>query len=332
LQHTAGNAAVAGLLIQRQSDAIERDSPELHTLHEMHGSAECEGDSWDPKVRVTFGLRSYREYINTILRPGRFFGQTVEHLHPDLIDALQKVEASLKASQGEDYTPPRIDSGFREHKGMHGWGMAVDFDVVKNPYVLNESGEAALDEQLKPTYDHVAQFMLGQPQSALRKLKQGRKAFGSGSIGDVYDALRKESDAMTRYFTLKDDDAALASFLASEWPALHPDQAAPDAATVKKQMVTDYEILGGQTSKGVKLPTGDSSDRPFAPTSSGGQGDPRTGFLNLPKEFVQTMSDAGLAWGAIDIAGEPGDVQHFDLRLMAQGKTAYDALVRPARR
>ena len=87
--------------------------------------------------------------------------------------------------------------------------------------------------------------MLGKTQSDLRKLKSGRSAFGTGSIGDVYDVLREESDAMKRYFSLMNDDAALQSFIELEWTVKHPDQAPPDFAKTKAQMKDDYEVLGG---------------------------------------------------------------------------------------
>ncbi|HVH71109.1 MAG TPA: hypothetical protein VNB49_08385, partial [Candidatus Dormibacteraeota bacterium] len=316
LQRSAGNRSVTTLVAQRAPE-------EGHRLHELHGGqAEREADSWDPMILSTFGQKTYGEYTKTVLQGGTFFGQTVAHLHPDLNAVLQQIETKLKDSQGAGYKVPSIDSGFRAHKGMHGLGMAVDFDVLENPYVLNESGEAELDKDLVLAYDHIAQFMLGDPQSSLRKLKRGRAAFGTGSIGDVWEALHRESVAMTQYFNLRGNSEALSNFLEHQWPASHPKQAAPDIAVVKAQMAKDYETLGGKTAGGGKLPTGGKGDRPFAPTSGGGAGDPGTGFLNLPKEFVQAMTDAGLAWGAIDIKGEPGDIQHFDLRLMGLGKTA----------
>jgi len=48
-------------------------------------------------------------------------------------------------------------------------------------------------------------------------------------------------------------------------------------------MKNDYEVLGGKTDTGWERPTGGKEDRPFAPTSFGGKGDPATGFLNLGK-------------------------------------------------
>lgn len=209
---------------------------------------------------------------------------------------------------------------------MHGWGMALDFKVMTNPYILNEAGEAQLDQTLLQAYDRIAMFVLGKPQSELRKIRQGRSAFGNGSISAVYDSLREESDAMKRYFSWLEDEPGLRSFLEQEWTALHPNQTAPDITQIKAQIRDDYEVLGGATEAGGKRSTNNQGDRPFAPVSSGGQGDPKTGFLNLDKDFVLAMTDAGLAWGAIDFGGASGDMQHFDLRLEGDGRRVYNLL------
>jgi hypothetical protein len=124
------------------------------------------------------------------------------------------------------------------------------------------------------------------------------------------------------------DHVALQDFIELEWTVKRPDQAPPDFAKTKAQMRDDYEVLGGKTDTGMERPTGGKEDRPFAPTSFGGKGDPATGFLNLGKEFVVAMTNAGFAWGAIDIAGEPGDIQHFDLRLQGNGAKAYHLLLK----
>jgi hypothetical protein len=210
---------------------------------------------------------------------------------------------------------------------MHGWGMAIDFDVLQNPYILNEAGESKLDPQLIAAYDHIAQFMLGKSQSDIRKIARGRSAFGKGTVADVYDALREESDAMRRYFALKDDAAKLADFLTHDWPLNHSGQAAPAQAAVQAQMQDDYEVLGGKDASGTKRSTQGQGDRPFAPSSSGGRGDPATGFLNLGKEFVVAMTNAGFAWGAIDFGPASGDIQHFDIRLSGTGLRAFNMLM-----
>jgi Domain of unknown function (DUF4157) len=301
-----------GHVVQQAGNFLRRDDPKPPA------------NRWDRIANEVFSYDTYEEYLSKDLKSTTFFGQSLSGLNDEMVQTLQKVETNLKAKQGEPYTAPAVGSTLRKRAGMHGWGMAIDFDVLRNPYVLHETGESELDKELLPAYDHIAQFMLGDSQSSLRKLKLGRKAFGSGSVGEVYDALRRESDAMKKYFAMKDDDSAIANYVANDWPASHQGQTLPDVVAIKAQMKEDYEVLGGKTDTGAKRPTRGKADRPFAPVSGGGQGDPATGFLNLGKEFVEAMTDAGLAWGAIDIAGEPGDIQHFDLRLSGTGAKVYN--------
>jgi hypothetical protein len=209
---------------------------------------------------------------------------------------------------------------------MHAFGMAIDFDVMENPYILDEAGEAKLDQQLIQAYDHIAQFMLGKAPSDIPKIRKGRSAFGDGSVGAVFDALKEESDAMKAYFGMMNDSDLLNAFLSLDWRAKHPGQTPPTEATIQSQMQSDYEILGGTNAAGKKVPS-KQGDRPFAPSSSGGQGDPATGFLNLDKDFVLAMTGAGFAWGAVDFGGASGDVQHFDTRLLKFGRQAHNGLM-----
>ncbi len=281
-------------------------------------------DKWDRIANKVYGCSSYDDYVQKELTSTTFLGQTVAKIGPQLVDRLKAAEAALQATS---YTSsPSVDSTFRSRKGMHGWGLAVDFDVLEDPYVLNEAGEVALDKDLRTAYDRIADFVLGLPKSCLRKLTQGRSAF-SNSINTLYDALSAESQAMRTYFRLMNDRAALTAFLANDWMTVHPGKSSPDAAKVQSQMQQDYETLGGKTAAGSKKPTGSSADRPFAPMSGGGAGDPATGFLNLDKDFVLALTGAGLAWGAIDMGGASGDIMHFDCRLDGKGQQAFQALL-----
>lgn len=133
---------------------------------------------------------------------------------------------------------------------------------------------------------------------------------------------------MKRYFLLMRNDLALQEFIDTEWITHNSDKPLPDFAKIKAQMENDYGILGGKSNTGMAWRTDAGQDRPFAPHSMGGRGDPATGFLNLGKEFVETMTDRGFAWGAIDISGEPGDMQHFDLRLEGVGARVYHLLLK----
>ncbi|HEX8955866.1 MAG TPA: lysozyme [Burkholderiaceae bacterium] len=279
-------------------------------------------DRFDRIVSNVFGAASYDEFLGT-LQTVNFLNRTVKDVHPEMVSKLQTAEATLTA-KGISKSPP-IDSTLRKRHSMHGLGMAIDFDVLENPYVLNEAGEADLDAELIQAYDHIANFVLGNASSSLRNLKSGRKAFG-GTIAGVYDALRAESDAMKLYFSFIKDANALAAFLTNNWPSLHQGQTAPDLATAQAQIEDDYEILGGKDQSGNKRKA-KKGDRPFAAGSAGGRGDPATGFLNLDRDFVLALTDAGLSWGAIDMGAASGDVMHFDCRLNGLGAKAYAALL-----
>jgi hypothetical protein len=288
----------------------------------------CIMGKWDRIAVEIFNYNSYEEFIEFELNNTTFFGQILFKINDEMIKILNQVEKDLIDNQAPGYKAPLANSTLREKSGMHGWGMAIDFDVGMNPYVLNEKSEGELDKVLIGAYDNIAKLMLGKNESDLRKLKIGRTAFGNGSIGDVYDILREESDAMKRYFLLMNDNIALQEFIETEWAVKNPDTNHPDFAAIKAQMENDYRILGGKTDTGNVWRTETREDPPFAPNSMGGTGDPATGFLNLRKEFVEAMVNSGFAWGAIDISGEPGDIQHFDLRLQGVGARVYDLLLK----
>ncbi|RPI72692.1 MAG: hypothetical protein EHM38_01550 [Geobacteraceae bacterium] len=285
-------------------------------------------DKWDRIAGEVFNCASYDEFIELKLNNSTFFGQALLKISDAMIEILYKVEEDLIDSQGPEYKAPFANSTLREKSGMHGWGMAIDFDVGINPYVLNEKSEEKLDKDLIGAYDNIAKFMLGKNESDLRKLKSGRSAFGDGSIGDIHDILQEESDAMRKYFSLMKDDTAFQEFIETEWAVKNPDNKIPDIERIKAQMEKDYIILGGKADTGNVWRTEVNEDRPFAPNSMRGKGDPATGFLNLRKEFVEAMTDRGFAWGAIDISGEPGDIQHFDLRLQGVGARVYNLLLK----
>lgn len=285
-------------------------------------------DNWDRIAVEVFNCTSYDEFIELKLNNATFFGQKLLEINDAMIQILYRVEEDLINSQGSEYKAPLANSTLRKRSGMHGWGMAIDFEVGINPYVLNENSEEALDKDLIDTYDNIARLMLGKNESDLRKLKSGRSAFGNGSIGDVYDILQEESDAMKRYFSLMKDDTAFREFIETDWSVRNSDRDLPDMEQIKAQMERDYIILGGKSGTGNVWRTEVKEDRPFAPNSMRGKGDPATGFLNLGKEFVEAMTARGFAWGAIDISGEPGDIQHFDLRLEGVGARVYNLLLK----
>jgi hypothetical protein len=281
---------------------------------------------YDTICQRVFGSADYDDYLRTSLTATAFLGRQVANVHQEVVNTLRAAESLAVKARGADYKAPSVSSTLRRKKAMHAFGMAMDFDILENPYILDESGEAKLDQQLVEAYNHIAQFMLGKSESDIPKIRQGRAAFGDGSVGAVYDALKEESDAMKQYFAMMNDSSQLNDFLAKTWPTKHPGQTAPSASDIQSQMQTDYETLGGTNASGKKTPSA-NGDRPFAPSSSGGRGDPATGFLNMDKDFVLAMTQAGFAWGAIDFGRASGDVQHFDTRLLKFGRQAYNGLL-----
>lgn len=281
---------------------------------------------YDLVCQRVFGSADYEDYLLKNLTATSFLHRQVASIHPEVAKTLKVAEAAAVATSGASYKSPIVSSTLRRRKAMHAFGMAMDFDAEKNPYVLYERGESKLDGELIKAYDSIAGFMLGMSHSAIPSIWKGRSAFGNGSVGAVFDALKKESDAMVQYFAMMNDSTQLTAFLNGQWRTTHYGQQPPALATVQAQMHTDYEALGGENAKGKKVPVSGKGDRPFAPSSSGGQGDPATGFLNLDKDFVLAMTGAGFAWGAIDFGNESGDVQHFDTRLLKWGRQAYNGL------
>ncbi|MEH2080475.1 MAG: M15 family metallopeptidase [Nostoc sp.] len=281
-------------------------------------------DPWDLMAQE-LGKNSYDECVAE-LKETTFLGQSVKQVHPELIDMLQKAEPNIKQALGNDYKIG-VSSTLRRKQSLHGWGLAIDFDVLHNPYILNEAGEQKLDQELTTAYDEIANFMLGT-SSSINSIKQGRSGFGN-SVGNAYDKLKLESDAQKQYFAFMSDESKLKEFLLNNWQRLHPDNAmSPNEDTlnaevkeVQNKIKNNYLILGGKDENNKPLPVKSGGDRPFAPNSGGGKGDPKTGFLNMPKEFVIAMTDAGFAWGGIDLAGASGDIQHFDTRKGTYGST-----------
>jgi len=317
-----GNAAAytsagASAMVMRQTRALPpltRAPVNLISRDPAPPDPAAKVDKWDKIAQDLFSKTDYAAYVADLGKnSGTFFGMPLPMCHQKTIDKFAVVEADLKKSQPAGYKPPKISDTFRNHKSMHGWGMAVDFDVLNNPYVLNEAADVTLNKQLPEVYDRIADFMLGKSPSAVNKIKTGRSAFG-GKVDNVYDQLKEESNAMQQYFAFLDKtDDELDKFITDVWVPKHtgPPQAAAD---IRKIITDDYKKLGGQVGTGPKLAAPAGEDRPFAPTSGGGKGDPKTGFLNLDKPFVMAMTNAGFAWGAIDIPGQSGDIQHFDMR------------------
>jgi hypothetical protein len=168
----------------------------------------------------------------------------------------------------------------------------------------------------------------------------GRTALYANTM-TVYNQLASDSTAMQRYFALVYPppdltsstptaatahaiDAAAARALLPRLQALPPaalarvfdghppatlDEASV-AAALQPIVERDYVTLGGTATN-----AGTAGDRPFATKGAAAeraQRDPRRGFMTLPFEVVYALRAEGLRWGACDLGGASGDIQHFD--------------------
>ncbi len=289
------------------------------------------------------------EALASSMVQGQFLGHTIDRgVRPEFLKKLHQAEkhiddeyAKCGNSKPQGFGIKSV-GGFRSRSGPHGWGLAIDIDASQNTYMLHQkmypedvnTDERRLDRRLVPVLNRIAEFILNDPVTlpppiggphqsiipeiitqtgtTLSGLKVGRDA----RWAEYYDRLKKESDAMEKYFALmKGTLADRDSFLTKEWQAAHQGQPKPDPDRVLKQMWEDYALLGGVVPKagppdvpGYQAPA--STGKAVRPFNSGA--DPAGGFLTIPREVVIGLGQALTRWGAVDFGGESGDVMHFD--------------------
>lgn len=238
---------------------------------------------------------------------GVFLGHPVQGLHPELLRRLQTVGASPSAS-GNALGVESI-SGYRTGSRAHSQGLAVDVNYFANPYIMHESGEAVRDQKLAAVYERISQLILGRPSVIPEEITTGTPS--PARTLHLYRALRDESRAMTTYFRLMQDRAALRRFLATRRM-----QPGDSPESLQQQMAEDYVTLSGRAGPPVPgvvypLPETADGDPPFAGDSAHRR--PELGFMNLREELVRAFTDAGLRWGGTDMGANSGDLMHFYL-------------------
>lgn len=290
-------------------------------------------DATTDEIADELGYGSLSNYVSTVVKPATLFGISVGGgLHPDFYAKLQKGEkeaALLIHPDGSTVTASEwglsnIGGCQPRRRGWHPWGLAVDIDYIRNPYVMHESGETAMDALVAPVYQRIARFMLKRDSVVPKGITESVKGESKKDrVSRLYDRLREESDAMKQYFKAMQDPALLqkelnkhdlfdTTFFAKVWGVT--DQT-PSLDWIQEIMMRDYVVLSGQTGPAIAGKTypdpktifkGISGDAPFVSRK------PENGFLAIRKEIVTALTNAGLRWGAIDFGGASGDVMHFD--------------------
>ena len=231
-----------------------------------------------------------------------FLGHTVT-VHRLLAERLARA-----ASQLSGETPPtggwfRSTSSLRGlTTSLHGFGMAIDLDGGRNPYLVNPDARGA--SAVEPTrrsraiadiVDRAGLLVRGLTAAETDLQSRPVNADRDARALDSYDKLRAASDAVKRYFEL-DKDAhrpALDGFVRS--------LAGKDTRTADEWITT---IRADRTTLREQAQPKDWND-------------PESGFLSLDRRLVAAMTSSvggGLTWLGDDTIGSGRDIMHFDMR------------------
>ena len=293
-------------------------------------------DTRDDTAR-SFGAADYEDYVRNILvSGGSVFGKQVpaDHpVHPLFLDRLEAASNKARAAIGSGDFGIQGFGGQGNRPGNHALGIAIDIDSGANPYIINESGEKALDALIEPVYERIARALLHRA-SVLTSSAPGKP---SKLESATYAQVAEESDAMVAYFSVLSTPDSSASDptpgkkTPPSRPLLPPRKLTSrqfDTADLEKldraQVQADYDLLIGKrvvemvdgvpTQVGIdkvwRKKHGVTGDFPFA--GAGEERDPRRGFLSIREEVVEALRSEGLRWGATDFPGASGDVMHFD--------------------
>jgi hypothetical protein len=121
------------------------------------------------EIAKKLGYSDLDDYVAKEVKSATLFGLTVDGgLRPDFYKKLQKAEAEAKKlitptpTTAKDWGITSISGCQVRRRGWHPWGMAVDIDYIKNPYVMHESGEPAMDKLVTPIYHRIARLVLSR--------------------------------------------------------------------------------------------------------------------------------------------------------------------------
>ena len=328
------NSIVEGVRQHLSLASIAQSFTYVGDFSAMLGSSDLSPD----EIAQHAGYKSHEDYVKNVIKSATLFGLKVEGgIHPDFYKKLQQAED--KAKKMISPTPVTASdwgiTGIRGYRGKevgwHGWGCAIDIDYAQNPYIMHEAGEAELDKLLKPVYHRIAWLMLNRESVIPDKITKG-----TGKVGDMYDQLLEESNAMKLYFKCMLDqkliqkeldrhDLTDANFWKDTWGITDH---TPTLDEMQQIMMRDYVTLAGEAGPGISGKTypdpkvvlkdtkvfveGSKVDVPFDDKGKLTTRKPEYGFLTIKKEIVLALTGERLRWGAMSFGKASGDVMHFD--------------------
>ena len=231
-----------------------------------------------------------------------FLGKTVV-VHRLLADRLAKAEAALAGQTspaGGWFTS--TSTLRRVGEGLHSYGMAIDLDGGKNPYLLDPDAPNAKFIEATATSRAISDvinraMLLVEAKTPSEADLQSRPTNPDKDLRalESYDKLKVASDALRRYMELDRPEHRPAL------DALVKSLAGKDSRTAEQWTDT---IGKDRTNLEAKA-------RAKSWTT------PQLGFLSLDRRLVQALTSStggGLTWLGDDTIGSGRDIMHFDMR------------------
>lgn len=182
---------------------------------------------------------------------------------------------------------------------FHTLGLAIDINKPENPWVATEAGgarAAAGNRTFTQVSSRATELMgFGEPVTGASLSRAGKE-----TTEEAWRRLQDSNVALRLYRSYAGDQPALEAHFNS----LPRDSPARRRGLDywKKQVAADHAEL-------------------LVPSRSNYNNETdNTGFMDHQRELVIALRDVGgLAWGAVDLGAESGDVMHFDTRSVEKG-------------
>ena len=241
-------------------------------------------------------------------------GGNVPGVHRALFQALQRAERALlsahpgrtPAQLGKDMgiysiaglRPPKKATG-AQLASYHCFGLAIDINHPTNPFVGNNRPKKPTKHAAPSAKKRYAELAANRSPCIVERAMwflhgerfSPEEGLTAKSAGAAWDIHHRASRALAEYLRLADDveNSRVQQLVVAA-------QARGDGRTLeawKRRIVTDRAMIRNWDFQHHMHPE-------------------KTGYMDLPRELVVALADAGLLWGGLDSTAK--DIMHFDLR------------------
>ena len=223
---------------------------------QVHGSGTGALANGNGPTQTALHNQAVEAFLQPSMTVTTFLGIHVT-VHKEVAGRLADVERSLNyATNQQKHGVATLRGKQGQGHWLHSYGCAIDFNYETSPYLMHERGESALDATLPDVYNRIALFVLGRPSVipldilVFNRSQSHREA--------MYDALKKESDAMQKYFGLfmREPGTFLAPYLNTQqgkdnakrtsWAGV-PAGTVPSVTAALQQIQKDWVTLSGRS-------------------------------------------------------------------------------------